>query len=78
MCTSPRGHNGEETIQNSLQLFGTNSLQMPDTVHACFAGSKCSLGLHIVSPILDLELRIVKKSLQSSSVHKMVWWKIQC
>ena len=60
-------------LQTAAENFGTSGAARANGIYACLANSKCVLGLHAASPILEL-LETLNRSLQGSSVqvHGMI------
>ena len=57
-----------DALKQAAANFGTNATARANGIYICLANSKCVLGLHAASPILEI-LESLNRSLQSSSVH---------
>ena len=57
-----------DALKQAAANFGTNTAARANGNYFCLANSKCVLGLHAASPILEI-LESLNRSLQSSSVH---------
>ena len=57
-----------DALKQAAVNFGTNTAARANGIYICLANSKCVLGLHAASPILEI-LESLNRSLQSLSVH---------
>ena len=57
-----------DALQTDSANFGTSGAAKANDIYVCLANSKCVLGLHAASSILEL-LETLNRSLQGSSVH---------